>query len=109
MNIVETQNWAEQEFGNADLGDYRRTKRLIQLAGQRGAQPHASFSQSCEDDAAIKAAYRFYENEAIQPGAILSSHYETTQRRMSQEPIVLAVQDTTQLDYTHHPAILLWL
>lgn len=104
MNIIETQNWAEQEFGNAELGDYRRTKRLIQLAEQRGDQPHASFSQSCEDAASTKAAYRFYENEAIQPAAILSSHYETTQERMSQEPIVLAVQDTTQLDYTHHPA-----
>ena len=101
---LEAQNWEEQEFGNADLGDYRRTRRLIQLAGQRGSQPHASFSQSCGDDAATKAAYRFYENESIQPTAILSSHYETTQTRMSQESIVLAVQDTTQLNYTHHPA-----
>jgi len=104
MNIVETQNWAEQEFGNADLGDYRRTKRLIQLAEQRGAQPHASFSQSCEDDASTKAAYRFYENESIHPIDILSSHFESTATRMSHESIVLAVQDTTQLDYTHHPA-----
>ena len=100
----ETQSWAEQEFGNADLGDYRRTQRLIQLAKQRGSQPNASITQSCGDKAAAKAAYRFYENDAISTTAIMSSHKEATQRRMSQESVVLAPQDTTQLDYTHHPA-----
>jgi len=98
------QSWAEQEFGNANLGDYRRTQRLIQLAEQRGSQPNASITQSCGDNASAKAAYRFYENEAISITAILSSHLQATQTRMSQESVVLAVQDTTQLDYTHHPA-----
>ncbi len=100
----ETQSWAEQEFGNADLGDYRRTRRLVQLAEQRGAQPNASITQSCGDKAAAKAAYRFYENDAISTTAIMSSHQEATQARMSQESVVLAPQDTTQLDYTNHPA-----
>ena len=100
----DTQSWAEQEFGNADLGDHRRTQRLIQIAEQRGSQPNASITQSCGDSAAAKAAYRFYENEAICITAILCSHQQATQTRMSQESVVLAVQDTTQLDYTHHPA-----
>ena len=99
-----TQSWAEQEFGNADLGDYRRTRRLIQIAEQRGCQPNASITQSCGGNAAAKAAYRFYENEAISMSAILSSHQQATKTRMSQESIVLAVQDTTELDYTNHPA-----
>jgi hypothetical protein len=100
----DTQSWAEQEFGNADLGDSRRTQRLIQLAEQRGNQPNASITQSCGSNAAAKAAYRFYENEAISMPAILSSHEQATERRMSQESVVLAVQDTTQLDYSNHPA-----
>ncbi len=98
------QSWAEQEFANTNLEDQRRTQRLILITQQRSNQPHASFSQSCGDNAAIKAAYRFYENEAINPNAILSSHQENTLTRMKQEPIILAVQDTTQLDYTKHPA-----
>ena len=101
---METQSWAEQEFAYADLGDQRRKKRLIKLAEQRGAQPNASISQSCEDSASTKAAYRFYENSTISSQAILSSHIKTTQTRMSQESIVLAVQDTTLLDYSSHPA-----
>lgn len=100
----ETQSWAEQEFGNADLGDYRRTQRLVLLAEQRGSQPIASIAQSCGDNGATKAAYRFYGNDAISITAILSSHQQVTQSRMSRESVVLAVQDTTQLDYTHHPA-----
>jgi hypothetical protein len=100
----DTQSWAEQEFGNADLGDHRRTQRLVLLAEQRGSQPHASIAQSCGDNGAAKAAYRLYENEAISAAAILSSHQQATQTRMSHESVVLSVQDTTELDYTHHPA-----
>lgn len=34
--------WAEEEFGEADLGDARRTIRLVRLATMLGAQPGAS-------------------------------------------------------------------
>jgi hypothetical protein len=100
----DTQSWAEQEFGNADLDDQRRTQRLVLLAEQRGSQPNASITQSCGDNGAAKAAYRFYGNDAISIADILSSHHQATQIRMSHESVVLAVQDTTELDYTHHPA-----
>jgi hypothetical protein len=96
--------WAEIELGRAELGDTRRTQRLIQLAAQRGAQPNASIPQACGNPAATKAAYRFYENQAIEGHAILFSHQQATLERLAQEKIVLAVQDTTQLDYTDHPA-----
>lgn len=95
--------WAEREFCRAELGDVRRLKRLIQLAQQRGASPNASIPQACGSHAATKAAYRFYDNDAIKPEAILVSHQEATKERLSNQSLVLAVQDTTQLDYTHHP------
>lgn len=97
------QCWAEREFGNAPLGDVRRVKRLIQLGQQRGASPNASIPQACGSHAATKAAYRFYDNNAIKPSAILVSHQQATTERMSNQSLVLAVQDTTQLDYTDHP------
>jgi Transposase DNA-binding len=31
---VETEDWIETEFGTADLGDARRTQRLLQLSRQ---------------------------------------------------------------------------
>jgi hypothetical protein len=96
--------WAEIEFRQAQLGDRRRVKRLIQLAFQRGASPTASIPQSCGGHAAAKAAYRFYDNDAIKPEAILVSHQKATLERMYDKSLVLAIQDTTELDYTHHPA-----
>jgi hypothetical protein len=96
--------WAFLEFCRADLGDVRRKQRLIQLASQRCASPNASIVQSCGSSSAAKAAYRFYDNDAIEPKSILASHQQATVERMSSKSLVLAVQDTTELDYSHHPA-----
>jgi hypothetical protein len=105
MNIFSTNHsWAYTEFGKAALGDPRRTARLVRLAEQRGAQPHASIAECCGTPAESKAAYRFYENPSVKEEAIQLSHASATLDRLAEHPVVLAVQDTTQLDYTDHPA-----
>jgi hypothetical protein len=96
--------WAAEEFGEAELGDVRRTVRLVQLASVLGAQPHASLPQAAADPATLKAAYRFFDNDYIRAEAMRVSHGASTQRRMRAVPLVLAVQDTTILDWTTHPA-----
>src|SRR5579859_6925467 len=98
----QTQSWAMQEFGQAQLGDARRTRRLVRLAEQRGRQPAASLPQGCDDWAGAQAAYRFFDNAMIEPEAILDAHWQATVRRMAQQAIVLLPQDTTQLDYSTH-------
>jgi hypothetical protein len=52
----------------------------------------------------LKAAYRFFDNDAIEAQAILESHVEATTARLATVPLVLAVQDTTELDWTTHLA-----
>jgi hypothetical protein len=52
----------------------------------------------------LKAAYRFFANDAIAPQDVLDSHIEATSRRLHHVPLVLAVQDTTEVDWTSHPA-----
>jgi hypothetical protein len=101
--MAEPASWAEEEFGAAELGDVRRTARLVQLATALGAQPHASLPQATNDWALLKAAYRFFGNHSIDAEAVLASHVAATQRRMQAVPLVLAVQDTSLLDYSHHP------
>ena len=95
--------WAEEEFGEADLDDVRRTARLVQLATVLGAQPSASLPDATDDPATLKAAYRFFANDYVQAEAMLASHVQSTIRRMQAVPLVLAVQDTTYLDWTDHP------
>jgi transposase-like protein/transposase Tn5 family protein len=97
-------SWAWTEFGEADLGDARRTERLVSLARTLAARPAASLPEACTDPAQLKAAYRFFSNGAVTPETLLASHVAATQHRIAQVPVVLAVQDTTELDYTSHPA-----
>ncbi len=103
MEEEQIENWAAYEFGEADLGDKRRRERLIELAEALGAKPEASLPQALAGQAAQKAAYRFFDNPAVESQSILDGHIQATYRRMAEVPLVLAVQDTTYLDWTHHP------
>lgn len=101
----EEEGWAAGEFGGVSFGDARLTARLIQLATLVGAQPAASLPQACRGaPGALKATYRFFDNEAVEPAALLAGHLEATVQRLATVERVLAVQDTTYLDYTSHPA-----
>jgi len=97
-------SWAEEEFGEANLKDARRTARLVELATTFAERPGQSLPEACADGAQLKAAYRFFANEDVEPAALLASHVAATRRRVAAERVVLAVQDTTSLDYTSHPA-----
>lgn len=101
---MEEAGWAAKEFAESELGDKRRKKRLIQVAEQRGRRPNASIATSCEGPAGMKAAYRLLENEAVGAEAILEGHYQASIDRAKEARIVLAVQDTTILNYSNHPA-----
>jgi hypothetical protein len=98
-------DWAEQEFGGLDVGDPRLRARLLTLARDFFANPLASVPEAC--DGAIskaKAAYRFFANPQVDMDTILLPHTEATVARIGTHDVVLAVQDTTDLNYTHHPA-----
>ncbi len=98
-------NWAEVEFGSCDLGDERLKRRLVTLAQDFYAQPTASIPRACSGDRAkTKAAYRFLDNEQTMMKTLLDPHYHATESRMAGHKVVLAVQDTTSLNYTAHPA-----
>ena len=104
VGFEENEDWAETEFGMAELGDSRRTARLVEMGRTLGTQPSASLPQACPDRAALVGAYRFFENEAINPDAILQSHVLASIERCQREKVVLGVQDTTYVDWTKHPA-----
>jgi hypothetical protein len=97
-------DWARAEFGAAELGDRRRTARLVQLAQQLGERPEVSLPQALKHTAALKAAYRFFDNADIAHESVLAPHVLSSIGRMHGQPVVLAVQDTSYLDYATHPA-----
>ena len=99
----EPADWMEEEFGAADLGDQRLVGRLMQLGEAFFAKPTANIPQACTTQAATKAAYRFFDHDQVSMEAILQPHYEATEQRLGNHPMVLVAQDTSSLNYTHHP------
>ena len=96
--------WNVREFHGLDLGDERLNRRLLIMAEAFGAQPQAPINQASADWQATKAAYAFFNNPRAQSPEILLPHQQRSLERMAAYPLVLAVQDTTFLNYTHHPA-----
>ena len=97
-------DWAEVEFRQADFGDYRLTKRLVTIVKDMYARPQAHIPQSCGTPARAKGAYRFFAHPDTTMDNILNPHYQATLRRAGAEPLVFAVQDSTDLNYSAHPA-----
>jgi hypothetical protein len=98
------QDWAKEELGEVDLGDQRLRKRLVSIAQAFYARPQANIPQACQTRVATKATYRFLDHPETSMEKVLAPHYEATLGRSSREEVVLAVQDTTSLNYTAHPA-----
>ncbi|MFQ5814496.1 MAG: IS4 family transposase [Anaerolineae bacterium] len=97
--------WVVEELASVKLGDVRLEKRLHLLVTQFAAHPTALIPQACEGDkAAMKAAYRFFDNPKASHGAILDGHRLACVDRIADEELVLVLQDTTSLDYTPHSA-----
>jgi len=98
-------DWVDEEFAGARLYDPRLRRRLYTLAHDFYAQPGELIPQASSGSVAkSKAAYRFFDNARVDMQKLLTGHIEATAQRIRSYPVVLAVQDTTTLNYTAHPA-----
>jgi hypothetical protein len=104
---LDAAGWAEQEFGQCELGDPRRTRRLVKIVGDQAAQPNGSYSRASGGKRhQLKGYYRFVNNqrEELNLESLLHTHRTQTLRRMKRESTVLIVQDTTELNFSTRPA-----
>jgi hypothetical protein len=99
---IASSGWAESEFGIVDFGDKRLSKRLLKIADSCANSPESSINQSCKDWHQTKAAYRFFQNDAVSESKILNSHITKTVARAQQYPTILAIQDTSYISYKNH-------
>ena len=96
--------WAQQEFALAQLGDQRRTHRLVNLATRLAQNPGGTLPQALPRWKELKAAYRFFSQPKVGLVEVQTPHWEATRRRCREPGEYLLIEDTTQLDYSFHPA-----
>jgi hypothetical protein len=81
--------WAQLNFADCQLGDKRRTKRLIQVAAEVANNPSASFPDLMRTWADLKAAYHLFNEDDVTWEAIARPHWELTKRRTSGRYLVI--------------------
>ena len=90
---------AAREYGRSTHPDGRIRRRIAQMGAawvnRLGEHLPSIFPGRAEQT----AAYRLLSNEAVTMDHILDSHFEQTVERCGAERVVLAIQDTTTLNY----------
>jgi hypothetical protein len=92
--------WAQVNFGSCQLGDKRRTQRLIQVAAEVANNPSASFPDQMTTWSDLKAAYGLFDREEVTFEAIVRPHWELTKNRTSGRYLIIG--DTTEFDFGCH-------
>jgi hypothetical protein len=102
---IDSDNWAENEFGNAPFGDKRLSERLVGIATVKAETPGVSISKAVGGDkAAVKGYYRMIEKpdeSAFTMENILLPHRKMTIRRMQGQKTVLCIQDGSDINYNN--------
>jgi hypothetical protein len=103
FELEDREAWAWEQFGAANLGDVRRTKRVVKLAVQMAGNSSGSIPQQTGKTADMKAAYRLFAAGDVTHEAICRPHFEQTRAAAGRLPLVYLIQDTAQLNFTSHP------
>lgn len=99
----EAADWVVSETSSAELGDERLNRRLELVLRRLAAQPDKSIPAASQGWSETQAAYRFFDNEKVTPEKVLAPHQEATRQRLRQHPVLLCIEDTSELDFTSKP------
>ena len=93
-------------FGHAELGDKRRTKRLVRVADAVARHPGGSLPVKMKDPAGLEALYHLMKCEQVTHEAILAAHRKLTfQKIADHDGTVLVLHDTTALEFTRDESL----
>ena len=101
LNAMDAERFAVAHFGAAQLGHKRRSERLVRLATRMMMNPSGSIPQQFTVPAELAAAYRFFSNPRINPMDLLAPHIGLVRQQAASHPMILSIEDDTELDLTH--------
>lgn len=92
--------WIRAQFEQAHLGDIRRTRRVIQVAGEMLADPGASLPQLAPTRSDLKATYALWAHPASTPDHLQAGHRAQVDTALhTGDAIILLVEDTTVMSW----------
>lgn len=97
--------FVDQEFGQVDLGDRRRDKRLRTVLRRMLESPREFLQSAMRGWAETMGCYRLLHSPAVTHEAILEPHRAALTERVGQQRRVAMIQDTTELDFTSKPKL----
>lgn len=104
MDALDCRSFGERNFAGLQLGDARRTERLVSLADQLLRHPGGTLPHKLPDPADLRAFYRLMRCPEVTHERLLAGHTALTRERMAacaaEGRVVLILHDATELDYT---------
>ena len=101
---LDPQTWAMAQWGSVELGDSRRNERAVAMGAAMAANPAGSLPKPMGNWNDLRASYRLLGEADVSHQQLSQPHWQQTreQAQAHESPIVLWVQDSTELDYSHH-------
>lgn len=96
---MEDNNWVHDEMKSLGLDDRRIITRVTKVVTAISKAPEKSICQACGTWSEAKAAYRILNNKKLTSDLIIKSHRSQIVNRIQNQRTILAVQDTSELEY----------
>ena len=105
QDVLDPKSWAERTFGSVQLHDLRRTRRAVQAESLLAENPLGSLPAQMQSWKETKALYRLLDEPDVTFAALMQPHFQQTREQALSSPVVLLVQDTTDIDLSHRHKI----
>ncbi len=101
--MLDPECWAKRTFGPSKLKDIRRTGRAVKTAARMAENASASEPSQMQTWKDSMALYRLLNEDDVSFDALMQPHWDQTREQINTPSVVLLVQDTTEVDLSHHP------
>jgi hypothetical protein len=102
LSLIGANSLGQAIFGNASLGNRRRTERLVATFDLLRRHPGSTLPNKLASPRDLKALYRLMDRPEVTHEALMTSLRDYTLRNIAdtQGPVLL-IHDATELDYTN--------
>ena len=101
VGSAEMLSFGVDHFLECDLGDKRRTDRLVRTADLFLKHPGGTLPDKLNRNADLMGYYRLANNKHVTHAKLIGSHAARTQRLIEQaDGVVLILHDTTEIDFS---------